>query len=206
MRSASISSLGLPPVDGQRIGLFGGSFNPAHAGHLAVSLTALKKLQLDWVWWLVSPQNPLKDPSQTSDFDERFAGANAMARHGRLVVLDLEIHLGTRTTAQTLQALAPVMARGRFVWVMGADSFAGLHHWNDWRSIPQSLPLAVFDRPGWSLKALGSPAARLMARSRLDTADAGLLANCPVPSWCFVPMPLNDESSTTIRDNNWDGL
>jgi nicotinate-nucleotide adenylyltransferase len=198
-RQLPVSQLGLPPFDGMRIGLFGGSFNPAHAGHLSVSLEALHHLKLDRVWWMVSPQNPLKDPSETDDFANRLAGARRIARHPRLSVCDFEQRLGTGTTAATLHALRPVLEHGHFVWVMGADSFAGLHRWNDWRDIPRALPLAVFDRPGWALKALRSPAARWLAQYRLDAYDAGLLADRAAPAWCFVPMPLRPESSTAIR-------
>ena len=198
-RQLPVSQLGLPPCDGLRIGLFGGSFNPAHEGHLAVSLEALHHLKLDWVWWMVSPQNPLKDPSETDDFANRLAGARRVARHPRLVPCDFEQRLGTRTTAQTLHALRPMLRRGQFVWIMGADSFAGLHRWRDWRDIPRALPLAVFDRPEWSLKALCSPSARWLAHCRMDAYDAGLLANSRAPAWCFVPMPLRPESSTAIR-------
>ena len=194
-----MTRLQIPSVDGQRIGLFGGSFNPAHAGHLAVSLMALKRLQLDWVWWLVSPQNPLKDPAETSDFAERYERAEQMARHPRLIVSDMERHLGTRTTAQTFRRLKPVLDRGRFVWIMGADSFAGLHRWNDWRDIPETLPLAVFDRPGWSLKALSSPAAHIYAQCRLDQYDAALLCEMRAPAWCSITMPLRNESSSALR-------
>ena len=191
-----------PPVNGQRIGLFGGSFNPAHAGHLAVSRMALRRLRLDWVWWLVSPQNPLKEPSETSDFAERFAQAERLARHPRLLVSDVEKQLGTTTTAEAFARLAPVLARGRFVWIMGADSFAGLHRWNDWREIPAALPLAVFDRPGWSLKALSSPAARLHSQRRLDQYDAACLCDVAAPAWTFVSMPLRCESSSALREIN----
>ena len=192
-----------PPVAGQRIGLFGGSFNPAHEGHLAVSLEALKKLRLDQVWWTVSPQNPLKDPAENSDFDERFERAGQLARHPRLIVTDIERQLGTRTTAEAFRRLAPVFAQGLFVWIMGADSFAGLHRWNDWLDIPQTLPLAVFDRPGWSLKALSSPAAHLFADVRLDSYDAALLCGAPAPAWSFVSMPLRGESSSALRATVW---
>ena len=192
-----------PIVDGQRIGLFGGSFNPAHDGHLAVSLEALKRLQLDWVWWLVSPQNPLKDPSETGDFEDRFAAATALARHPRLLVLDVERQLRTRTTAETFRAMATVFERAGFVWIMGADSFAGLHRWNDWREIPDALPLAVFDRPGWSMKALSSPAAHVLADRRLDAYDAGFLPGSRAPAWCFIPMPLRHESSTALRNGKY---
>ena len=191
---------GLPPHGaGQRIGLFGGSFNPPHRGHAAVSLSALRRLRLDWVWWLVSPQNPLKDPGETSDFAERLAAARALLTHPRVVVSDIEQRLGTRTTAEFLEAVGPVLARGRFVWIMGADSFAGLHRWNDWREIPARLPLAVLDRPGFAQSALNSPAARALARWRLNESEAACLPSCPPPAWVFLRQRHRPESSSAIR-------
>jgi nicotinate-nucleotide adenylyltransferase len=187
------------PVDGQRIGLFGGSFNPPHPGHLAVSLSALRRLRLDWVWWLVSPQNPLKNPCDTSDFTERLAAARALVRHPRVLVTDLEQRLGTRTTAEMLEAMDPILRRGRFVWIMGADSFAGLHHWNDWRKIPARLPLAVLDRPGFAQAALTSPAARTLAPWRLKEHNAACLPLRPPPAWAFLRQRHRPESSTAIR-------
>lgn len=189
-------------ISRQRIGLFGGSFNPAHEGHVAVSEEALKRLQLDQVWWLVSPQNPLKDSRDTRDFHDRLTHARLLTGNPRLVVTGLEAKLDTRTTAQTFGMLAPMFQHSRFVWIMGADSFAGLHRWNDWREIPATLPLAVFARPGWAQNALSSPAARLLANHRLDAADAGQLADRAAPAWCFLNMPLRYESSTAIRNGN----
>jgi nicotinate-nucleotide adenylyltransferase len=148
----------LPDPQGRRIGLFGGSFNPAHNGHAALAREALRRLSLDQVWWMVSPQNPLKDPRDTEDFDERFAAVKAIARHPRMRVLDIEARLDSRTTAETLRRLAAVFRRGRFVWIMGADSFAGLHRWNDWQVIPATLPLAVFARPEFCQAALATGA------------------------------------------------
>lgn len=188
-----------PFADGQRIGLFGGSFNPAHRGHYMVALYALKKLQLDWVWWLVSPQNPLKDPGETGEYASRFAEARRIARHPRFIVSDLERQIGSRTTAQTLDRLAPVLRRGHFVWIMGADSFADLHRWHDWLEIPQTLPLAILARPGYSLRALGGPAATRLAERQIPTHLAPRLVTADPPAWCFIPMPLRSESSTAIR-------
>lgn len=189
-----------PPFGaGQRIGLFGGSFNPAHSGHRAVALFALKHLALDWVWWLVSPQNPLKDAGDYHDYDERLAVTRHVARHPRFIVTDLERQLGTRTTAATLGALRPVLARGRFVWIMGADSFANLHHWNDWMDIPETIPLAILARPGFSMRALESPAALRYEDRRLPSERAKQLPGAQPPAWCFIPMPLRSESSTAIR-------
>jgi nicotinate-nucleotide adenylyltransferase len=187
------------PLEGQRIGLFGGSFNPPHTGHLALSVSALRRLRLDWVWWLVSPRNPLKDLSEISDFDERLAAARALVRHPRIIVTDIEQRLGTRTTAESLRALVPLLRRGRFAWLMGADSFAGLHRWNDWRDIPATLPLAVFDRPSFAQAALHSPAAQTLAPYRIDERDAALLPLCRPPAWAFLRQRHRLESSTAIR-------
>jgi nicotinate-nucleotide adenylyltransferase len=159
----------------------------------------LKRLGLDWVWWLVSPRNPLKDPSEISDFAERLAAARALVRHPRILVSDLEKRLGTRTTAELLEAMEPILRRGRFVWIMGADSFAGLHRWNDWREIPARLPLAVLDRPGFAQAALTSPAARTLARWRLDEAQAACLPLRGPPAWVFLRQRHRPESSTAIR-------
>ncbi|WP_395688052.1 nicotinate-nucleotide adenylyltransferase [Aestuariivirga sp.] len=190
-----------PPVfgEGQRIGLFGGSFNPAHYGHYRVALYALKRLELDWVWWLVSPQNPLKDPAETGEYAARLAVTRQVARHPRFVVTDIEQQMGARTTADTLRGLAPLLRRGDFVWIMGADSFANLHRWHDWLEIARSLPMAVLARPGYSLRALGGPAATRFSEAQVPSELAPLLASLAPPAWCFIPMPLRPESSTAIR-------
>ena len=138
---------------GLTIGLFGGSFNPAHSGHLDLSLAALRHLGLDYVWWLVSPQNPLKPVNGMAPFAERFAGARAIARHPRLIVTDIETSLGTVYTAQTLRRLAARFPRLRFVWLMGADNLATIHRWRDWQDIFERVGVAVFDRPSYSLGA-----------------------------------------------------
>jgi nicotinate-nucleotide adenylyltransferase len=190
-----------PPAfgPGQRIGLFGGSFNPAHRGHYMVALYALKTLKLDWVWWMVSPQNPLKDPGETGEYATRLAFTRTIAKHPRFVVTDIEKQLGSRTTAETLRGLKPLLARGNFVWIMGADSFADLHRWHDWLQIPATLPLAVLARPGYSLRALGGPAATRFDNEQVPTQLAPQLAGMKPPAWCFIPMPLRPESSTAIR-------
>jgi nicotinate-nucleotide adenylyltransferase len=189
-----------PPFgDGQRIGLFGGSFNPAHYGHYMVALYALKKLRLDWVWWMVSPQNPLKDTRETGEYSTRLAETRRIARHPRFIVTDIEKQLGARTTAETLNGLKPVLERGHFVWIMGADSFADLHRWHNWLDIPAALPLAVLARPGYSLRALGGPAATRFDNEQVPTSLSFQLAGMQPPAWCFIPMPLRPESSTAIR-------
>ena len=185
--------------EGQRIGLFGGSFNPAHYGHYRVALYALKRLELDWVWWLVSPQNPLKDPAETAAYAARLDCTRALARHPRFVVSDIERQMGARTTAETLRGLAPLLRRGHFVWIMGADSFANLHRWHDWLEIAETLPLAVLARPGFSLRALGGPAATRFSEAQVPCERAPQLVTQRPPAWCFIPMPLRPESSTAIR-------
>lgn len=187
---------------GQRIGLFGGSFNPAHRGHYAVALYALKRLQLDWVWWLVSPQNPLKSSAETAAYDERLRQTADLAEHPRFRVTDLEGQIGSRNTAGTLAGLAPALARGKFVWIMGADSFKDLHRWHDWTRIVDTLPLAVLARPGYSIRALGSPAALRYDWCRVPNEQAALLPGRRAPAWVFIPMPLRKESSTAIRALN----
>ncbi|MDE2383093.1 MAG: nicotinate-nucleotide adenylyltransferase [Alphaproteobacteria bacterium] len=189
----------LPPHSpGQRIGLFGGSFNPAHEGHRQVALYALKKLRLDWVWWLVSPQNPLKDTSETAAYAQRFAQTKALARHPRFVVTDIESQIGSRTTIETLRALKHY-ADAQFVWIMGADSLAGLHHWHDWKEIVETVPLAVLARPGYSIRALGSVAALRYLEARVPMESPQVLAAKHPPAWAFISMPLRKESSTAIR-------
>ncbi|HUR42835.1 MAG TPA: nicotinate-nucleotide adenylyltransferase [Aestuariivirga sp.] len=189
-----------PPFgEGQRIGLFGGSFNPAHRGHYMVALYAMKRLQLDWVWWLVSPQNPLKDPTETGEYATRLAATRAIACHPRFIVSDLEWQIGSRTTAETLDRLQPVLRRGRFVWIMGADSFADLHHWNDWTEIPGALPIAILARPGYSIRALAGRAAIYYDRERVPACFPAQLPDRIPPAWSFLPMQLRPESSTAIR-------
>jgi nicotinate-nucleotide adenylyltransferase len=190
----------LPPfAPGQRIGLYGGSFNPAHTGHYAVALEALKAAQLDWVWWLVSPQNPLKDPRHTEDFSQRFTLARKVATHPRFIVTDVEKALGSHMTAETLDYMRPFFRKARFVWIMGADSFAGLHRWRRWRELPKTLPLLVINRPGWTFRALSSPAAKAYVSARIAEHEAPLLPDLMPPAWAFLTLPLRKESSSAIR-------
>jgi nicotinate-nucleotide adenylyltransferase len=183
-----------------RIGLFGGSFDPAHAGHLQVSLVALRVLRLDRVWWLVSPHNPLKPNAPSQDLLRRIADAEAAAGDPRIRVTGVEAALGTTYTAETLRRLLPRLPGVHPVWMMGADNLAGFHRWRDWDRIAAAVPIAVFNRPGEALRALSSPAARALARFRLDAADAADLAATPPPAWVFLPSPHIAISSTAIRD------
>ena len=182
-----------------RIGLFGGSFDPAHDGHLRVSLEALKRLRLDQVWWLVSPQNPLKPNAPSNDLARRIAAAEAAARHPRIRVTGVEAEFGTTYSAETLARLLPRLTGAFPVWMMGADNLASFHRWRDWQRIAATLPIAVFNRPGDALRALSSPAAKALAPFRLDARDAPLLATMPAPAWVFLPSPHIDISSTALR-------
>lgn len=187
------------PGAGQRIGLLGGSFNPAHAGHRAISLAALRRLRLDAVWWLVAPQNPLKTTAGTAPLRTRLAAARAAAAHPRIVVTPLEAVLGTTYTADTIAALAGRFPRVRFVWLMGADNLIQVSRWRRWSAIFATVAVAVFDRPTYALRALAAPAARRFAPWRLPESWAGCLAGRAPPAWVFIRQRLHAESSTRIR-------
>ena len=187
------------PRRGQRVGLFGGSFNPAHEGHLAISREALRRLRLDWVWWLVSPQNPLKPSRGTAALATRLAGARAQARHPRILPGAVETALGTVYTVDTLKALVRRFPGVRFVWLMGADNLIQLPAWRNWQELFHIVPVAVFDRPSYHLRALAGKAARRHARSRLPESRAAGLARKEPPAWVFIHQGLNPQSSTRIR-------
>jgi nicotinate-nucleotide adenylyltransferase len=187
------------PGPGQRVGLLGGSFNPAHRGHLEISRAALERLGLDRVWWLVSPQNPLKSVLDMAPFDQRLTGARDLAKDPRIQAAALEDALGTVYTADTVTALARRFPRCRFVWLMGADNLVQISQWKDWETIFRTLPVAVFDRPSYSLKALTATAARRFAGQRLPEEEANGLAERTPPAWVFIHQRLNSQSSTRIR-------
>ena len=184
----------------RRIGLLGGSFNPAHAGHRHISLLALKYLDLNEIWWLVSPQNPLKPAAGMAPFAERFASAQrVVAGHPRIKVTDFEARLGTRFTADTLAVLKRRFPRVRFVWLMGADNLMQISEWQDWAQIFMELSIAVFDRPTYSSKALAGKAARRYWRSRVRQGLAKRIAKREPPAWVFLHIPLHSASATAIR-------
>ena len=186
------------PCRGRKVGLFGGSFDPAHAGHLHVAQTALRVLRLDAVWWLPALGNPLK--SGQSPFAARMAYATEMAgRHPGMHVSNLESQLGTRYAIDTVATLMASAPHGRYVWIMGADSLAGFHLWKSWQDMAALVPIAVVDRPGATRSALASPFARRFGRSRIDPARAALLAGLAPPAWVFIPARWNVCSSTRIR-------
>jgi len=183
---------------GMTIGLLGGSFDPAHAGHAHLTREALKRLALDRVWWLVSPGNPLK-PNPPAPLALRMAQAKRVMDHPRVVISDAEARLGTLYTAETLDRLMAIYPGVRFVWLMGADNLAQFHLWQRWEWIMAHVPIAVFARPGTRLAARGARAADEYARHRLRPEAATRLAWMRPPAWCFMDMPLSDLSSSAIR-------
>ncbi|WP_420393403.1 nicotinate-nucleotide adenylyltransferase [Acuticoccus sp.] len=192
--------LRVPPVAaGQRVALFGGSFNPPHAGHRAVADAALRRLALDWVWWIVTPGNPLKSSGELASLAHRVAAAEATAAHPRIRVTAFEAAIGTRYSADLVAYLGKRLPHVRLVWLMGADNLAELHRWQEWRTIVQCVPMAVVDRPGASLKALSSPAARTFAAARWPERCAAALADATPPAWVFLHAPLDPSSSTALR-------
>ena len=185
-------------LPGQTVGLFGGSFDPPHAGHLHVSQEALKRFQLDQVWWLVSPGNPLKSEGPAA-LDRRMEAARALVRHPRIDVSDLEARIGTRYTAATLEQLCRLYPGVHFVWLMGADNLADFHHWQRWDWIMRNIPIGVLARPGQRISARSSKAAQIFRRAKLPAAAAPLLARAKTPAWCFLNVPMIDLSSSEIR-------
>jgi nicotinate-nucleotide adenylyltransferase len=185
---------------GMRVGLFGGSFNPAHEGHAHVAETALQRLGLDRLVWLVSPQNPLKATAETAGLAQRMAGARRLARGPSMIVSDAESRLGSQYTIDIVRALKARFPGVHFVWVMGADSLADFHRWRGWTEIMREVPVAVVSRPWISLRSRFSPAAKRFARFRRPSAQARKLPLMPPPAWVFLRGPLNFQSSTALRE------
>jgi nicotinate-nucleotide adenylyltransferase len=181
-----------------RVGLLGGSFNPAHQGHRHISLEALKRLRLDQVWWLVSPQNPLKPSAGMAPLEKRLASAREVARHPRIRVGDIEARLGTRYTVDTLARLAERFPETRFVWLMGADNLVQLPAWHRWADIAGAIPIAIFARSAYVYRALAGPAARRFARYRVS--DPAALPGRRPPAWCLVRGPTHPASATAVRE------
>ncbi len=200
MSFVSVSARHLLPhaPRGARIGLFGGSFDPAHEGHVHVSRHALQRLQLDQLWWLVSPGNPLKTTGP-APLARRVEHARALMQHPRVQITPVEEALGTRYTADTLAELRRLYPTQRLVWVMGADNLAQFHAWENWRAILASMPVAVIARPGQQRRALASRAARSARADRLPARMAASLADQIPPAWCFLTIPMRDISSSRLR-------
>jgi nicotinate-nucleotide adenylyltransferase len=184
-----------------RVGLLGGSFNPAHDGHLYLSIEALKRLCLDRIWWLVSPQNPLKASSGMAPLAERLATARRVARHPRIEVNALEARFGTRYTVDTLRRLKGWRSY-RFVWLIGADNLEQLPRWKRWTEILATCPVAVIERQSYAYRALSGPVAHRLRHMRVAEAAAGALADHPPPAWTFLRFRAHPASSTAIRSRD----
>ena len=192
-------------TNGMRVGLLGGSFNPPHAAHRAISLFALKRLKLDRVWWLLTPGNPLKDTGRLHGISERANAASEIADDPRIDISCLEAVIGTRYTVDTITHLRRRVSGVRFVWIMGADNLAQFHRWKDWRRIAAEVPIAVIDRPPQSFRALAAPAAQALARYRLPENQAASLPDHRPPAWVFLSGLKLNLSSTVLRnpDGSW---
>ncbi len=185
---------------GLRIGLFGGSFNPPHAGHRLVTLTALRRLGLDRVWWIVTPGNPLKDTRELPSQEQRMTACRTLMPEPMVDITGFEASIGTRYTLDTLRYLKRRCPGVRFVWIMGADNLIQFHHWQGWREIARLMPIAVVDRPGATLKATASRAAKGMDRHRVHERALSRGSPGSLPRWTFIHGPRSTLSSTGLRE------
>ena len=188
-----------PTAPGMVVGLFGGSFNPPHAGHELVSEIALRRLNLDQLWWMVTPGNPLKDKRALAPLAERLSLCETLIHDPAIKVTAFEKTLGTAYTARTLSAVKARNPDVRFIWIMGADNLKGFHRWQNWKRIAETFPIAVIDRPGSTLSYLSSKMARTFDYARVDEDDAGVLWKHRAPAWTFIHGPRSTLSSTALR-------
>ena len=192
--------LRMPHVEkGMSVGLFGGSFNPPHAGHVLVAEIALRRLELDQLWWMVTPGNPLKNGHELKPLAERIALSQKITADPKIKVTAFEASHHVRYTADTLALVKAHKPGVNFVWIMGADSLRDFHRWQRWREIALTFPIAVIDRPGATLAFLSSKMAKTFDYARCDEVDAPLLARMPAPAWTFIHGPRSTLSSTAIR-------
>jgi nicotinate-nucleotide adenylyltransferase len=183
-----------------RIGILGGSFNPAHIGHRRISLQALRLLDLDEIWWLVSPGNPLKDgAADMAPFEARFRSAQGMARRAPIRVRDFERREGTRYTVDTVRRLKARHSSHRFIWLMGADSLPQLHKWRDWRGLAREVPIAVVPRPGYDRTAHAARAMGWLGRFVHPSGQAKRWTEWSAPAITFLRLPQDPTSATAIR-------
>ena len=190
----------LPPyTPGMKIGLFGGTFDPPHDAHRAACLIAMRRLDLDRVWWLVTPGNPLKDTRGLSPLADRIAAARDLAHHPRIVVTGLEAAIGARYTYDTVKYLKMHCPGVRFVWIMGADNLRSFHRWENWRGLTRLIPIAVVDRLGPSLYSTAGTAGQALARFRVPESAARSLANREPPAWAYLHGLKSPLSSTALR-------
>ena len=189
----------------RRIGLLGGSFNPAHTGHRRISLAAIDALALDELWWLVSPGNPLKPARGMAPLAARLASARVMARRSRIRATDLEARLGTRYTVDTLRTIVRRYPRDRFVWIMGSDNLVQFSAWRRWRDIARTMPIAVVARPGYDARAIAAPAMAWLRRFGHPSADARNWTDWSVPALMLLRFRPDPTSATLQRaaDPHW---
>ena len=189
----------------KRIGLLGGSFNPAHRGHRRISLGAIRALRLDEVWWLVSPGNPLKPAAGMAPLAARLAAARQAARHAPIRATAIEAALGTRYTIDTVRALQRRHPGDRFIWLMGADNLAQFHRWRDWRGIARRLPIAVVARPSYIGEALAGPAMGWLRRFSRRPDQVRNWTTWRLPALVLLRFRLDPTSATDLRaaDPDW---
>ena len=184
---------------GLRIGLFGGTFDPPHAAHRAACLLAMRRLDLDRIWWLVTPGNPLKDTSGLTSLADRIAAAKALANHPRIDVTGVEAAMRTRYTHDTIARILARCHGVHFVWIMGADNLRSFHRWQKWRAIANLVPIAVVDRVGPSLYATAGTAGQALERFRIPESAAKTLPFRRPPAWVFLHGLKSPLSSTALR-------
>ena len=184
---------------GMKIGLLGGSFNPPHEGHVDISEMILKKAGLDKVWWMITPGNPWKDPSQLSCFLQRYAACRRLLTNPKIAVTGFEVFHTFHYTQETLSHLRMISPRLKFVWLMGADNLASFHLWQKWQQIASLMPMVVFDRPGSTFSVSSAPAALALQRFWIKEENVGLINCYKPPVWTFLHGRKNIHSSTAIR-------
>lgn len=186
---------------GLRVGLLGGSFNPAHEGHVHISLEAIKRLNLDKIWWLVSPQNPLKSTTELAPLAERIDSANKLVnKYPDIQVSDIEQHTASNLTIDTLKELKKMRPDTHFIWLMGADNMVQFDQWASWREIVSLLPIAILDREEYSKNAPNTKLATEFSELRIEEKDAKTLGQKDKNGWVFLNNPIHPQSSTNIRD------
>ena len=194
-------TLHLPPnTSGQKIGLYGGSFNPPHSGHLLVAETALKKLQLDAIWWLVSPQNPLKSETELMPLKQRIMSCSQLTNNPAHKITAYETLINNNVSATTLSYIFKQCSESSFVWIMGADNLSSLHRWENWQYIMENIPIAVVSRPNFLYTANNSVVGKKYEKFRIAEADSGQLVNFKAPRWVFLNQQLDHSSSTRLRE------
>ncbi len=184
---------------GMAIGLFGGSFNPPHAGHVLLAEIALRTFNLDQLWWIVTPGNPLKDITELAPLKDRISACEAITQDPRIKITAFEAAFNVRYTADTLDIVRDRNKDVDFIWLMGADNLQNFHKWQRWQEIAATFPIGVIDRPGSTLSFLTSKFAKTFSEARIDEDDAQDLARKPTPAWTFIHGPRSPLSSSAIR-------